>query len=318
MRRTDLPFAFAGTALRREEALAAEAARTGPGDADLLLLLDGKGRAAFHEGEGRILRLAVALAKTWAGDPAGWVLLGRDEAGRRHWAALVEDDALAGLADAAAGAVWADPRGIAHRLTMTAAAGGPPDRDSGDLAAARALLFWHRDNRFCSSCAGRMRAVRAGLARLCGSCGREIYPRVDPAVLVLVHAGDACVLARGRSFPPGMVSTIAGFVLPGETPEQAAARETAEELGLAAAAPARLVASQPWPFPHSLMLGLLQEVRDGPLAIDETELASARWFRRAETIRLLEEARAGRRGELFVPPPLALAHHLIALWARDS
>ncbi len=312
----DAIFAFTGTALRREEGWARQAAGTGPQEEDLVLLLDEEGRAPFAVADGRIRRLPAGRLGRNAADRNEWAFLGVDASGRRHWAAFLRAGAAESVAPAVGSVVWWDPRRLAHHLTTVAREGGRPDHDSGDLALARALLFWHRDHRHCPTCGAATAAVEAGFARRCGACGHVAFARVDPAVLVLVHAGACCVLARGRGFPEGMYSTIAGFLRPGESLEQAAARETHEELGLCPCAPARYVASQPWPFPHSLMAGFLQEVKKAPIRRDEAELADARWFRREEVVRLLEDSAAGHRGALFVPPPLALAHHLIALWAR--
>ncbi len=309
-------FAFTGTALDREEHRAREAAAIGPQAADLVLLLDEKGRAPFAVATGRIRRLPAGRIGHAAADKSEWVFLGEDEAERRHWAAVLRPGAAESLAPLLGDVQWWDPRRLAERLIAAARSGTRPDHDSGDLALARALLFWHRDHRHCPACGAGTTAVEAGFARRCAACGHVVFARVDPAVLVLVHAGDSCVLARGRNFPEGLVSVIAGFLRPGESLEQAAARETREELGLCPRGPARYVASQPWPFPHSLMAAFLQEVDEAPVRPDETELVDARWFRREEVVRLLEESTAGHRGALFIPPPLALAHHLIALWAR--
>ncbi len=311
-------FAFTGTALRREEERARQAAAVGPQAMDLVLLLDEKGRAPVAVPAGRIRRLPAGRLGAAVADRREWVFLGEDETGRRHWAAFLRSKAAETRAPAIDDVQWWDPRRLAQRLIAAAHSGVRPDRDTGDLALARALLFWHRDHRHCPACGAVTAAAEAGFARRCAACGHVVFARVDPAVLVLVHAGDSCVLARGRTFPEGMVSVIAGFLRPGESLEQAAARETREELGLRPRGPARYVASQPWPFPHSLMAGFLQEVDEAPVRRDETELLDARWFRREEVIRLLEESAAGHRGAPFVPPPLALAHHLMALWARGQ
>ena len=143
--------------------------------------------------------------------------------------------------------------------------------------------------------------------RVCPNCGAQHHPRTDPVVIMLVIAGDRVLLGRQPTWPPGRYSALAGFVEPGESLEEAVIREVREESGVEAVRP-RYVASQPWPFPSSLMLGFFADHAAGEPS-PQHELDDARWFERAE----LEAAAAGR-GEIGVPPPLAIARRLIDRW----
>ncbi|MCX8100098.1 MAG: NAD(+) diphosphatase [Geminicoccaceae bacterium] len=178
--------------------------------------------------------------------------------------------------------------------------------EAGLLAYARALVHWHRMQRFCGRCGGTLELRDAGHAKRCPACAVEFFPRTDPAVIVLVTAGDRCVLGRAARFPPGMYSTLAGFVEPGESLEAAVRREVEEEVGLEVEA---LVyrSSQPWPFPQSLMLGFRARARFAPLRVDAEELEDARWFERAE---LADEARRPVR----LPGADSIARFLIEEW----
>ena len=153
--------------------------------------------------------------------------------------------------------------------------------EAGLLAYARALAHWHRTHRFCGRCGAPTAAVEAGHVRRCTACSADSFPRTDPAVIVLVTRGEQCVLGRAPRFPPGMYSTLAGFVEPGESLESAVRREVREEVGLELGE-VRYRSSQPWPFPQSLMLGFRAVAAEGELAIELEELEDARWFHRAE------------------------------------
>ena len=152
---------------------------------------------------------------------------------------------------------------------------------------------------------------RAGWSQRDPSTGTEIFPRVDPAVIMLVHdGGDRVVLGRQATWPPGRFSILAGFVVPGESAEAAVAREVEEEVGLRVT-DVRYVASQPWPFPQSLMLGFVARADgDRPLRLDPHEIEEARWFTR-------EELRS-RDGQLAVPPSISIARHIIDRWLDDE
>jgi NAD+ diphosphatase len=171
----------------------------------------------------------------------------------------------------------------------------------------RALMGWHAVNRCCSRCGGLVRSEDGGWRRHCIACGLDTYPRTDPAVIMLVTRGDRCLLGHEHRFPDKMYSTLAGFVEPGDDIEHAVRREIKEEAGIDVGE-VRYIASQPWPFPHSLMIGCWGEALSDELRLDITEIADARWFSRDEAVTMLE----GRhRDGLFVPPSISMAHTLI-------
>jgi len=181
---------------------------------------------------------------------------------------------------------------------------------AGLLAYARALAHWHQTHRFCGRCGAPTEPVEAGHVRRCTACGGDAFPRTDPAVIVLVTRGEHCVLGRAPRFPPGMYSTLAGFVEPGESLEAAVRREVREEVGLEVAE-IRYRSSQPWPFPQSLMLGFRASCAGGELAVELEELEDARWFHRAE---LLDEQRRPVR----LPNPDSIARFLIDEWLAEG
>lgn len=184
----------------------------------------------------------------------------------------------------------------------------------GELAQAKSLMHWHQRHRFCSNCGTSTRARSAGWKRECAACGAEHFPRTDPVVIMLAAKGDRCVLGRQARFPPGMYSCLAGFIEPGETVEDAVRRELHEEAGLVTSR-VRYLASQPWPFPASLMIGCLAEAVADDLVVDNKELEDARWFDREEVRAMLE----GRHPEgLACPQPIAIAHHLMRAWASEG
>jgi NAD+ diphosphatase len=183
------------------------------------------------------------------------------------------------------------------------------DRDAGLLTHAVALANWHATHTHCPRCGAPTEPVLAGHARRCPVDGSEHFPRVDPAVIMLVRDdGDRCLLARNRNWPPGRVSILAGFVEPGESLEQAVIREVGEETGLRVSG-MRYVGSQPWPMPRSLMLGFdARAAGQQEIVVDEEEIAEARWFTREQ----LTAAVATR--EVLLPPPVSIAHRIIESW----
>lgn len=179
--------------------------------------------------------------------------------------------------------------------------------EMGELACAKAMSAWHARRTFCSNCGGKLEVGDAGWRRECPSCGAQHFPRTDPVVIMLTIDGDYCLLGRSARFAPGMWSCLAGFVEPGETFEDAARRETFEEAGIRAGA-ARYLASQPWPFPMSVMIGFHLKAESREITIDANELEGARWFHRDEVRLML--TRTHPEG-LVAPVPMAIAHHIM-------
>ncbi|MEM8798487.1 MAG: NAD(+) diphosphatase [Pseudomonadota bacterium] len=186
------------------------------------------------------------------------------------------------------------------------------DGRAGILAQARSLLSWHHTHRACSQCGAETDLAKAGYARHCPNCGAQHFPRTDPVVIMLPLFDDHALLGRQPGFPPGFYSALAGFVEPGETIEEAVERETWEEAGIRVS-DVRYVASQPWPFPSSLMIGCVAKAHTKDLVLDTTEIEDAIWVSRAE----MEAAFAGKNGSLMVPPNLAIAHHLLTWWLAN-
>jgi NAD+ diphosphatase len=175
------------------------------------------------------------------------------------------------------------------------------------LAEAKAILGWHARHRFCPNCGATTVPVQAGWRRDCPACKAEHFPRTDPVVIMLPIKGERCVLGRSPRFPPTMWSCLAGFCEPGESIEEAVRREVAEEVGIVCG-PVRYFASQPWPFPSSLMIGCHAVAVNDDIVIDESEIEEARWFDRAELKAMLLRQHPQ---QLTTPPPIAIAHHII-------
>ncbi|MEM8700115.1 MAG: NAD(+) diphosphatase, partial [Pseudomonadota bacterium] len=186
-------------------------------------------------------------------------------------------------------------------------------QDLGIIGHAGALLNWHRGHGHCARCGSATAIEQGGYRRGCPDCGRHHFPRTDPVVIMLAVRGERCVLGRQPRFVEGMYSCLAGFVEPGETIEAATRRELAEEAGLTIGR-VRYFASQPWPFPHTLMIGCLAEALSETLTPDMEELEDCRWVSRAEARSML--AREHGQG-LFTPPPMAIAHQIIRFWVES-
>jgi NADH pyrophosphatase NudC (nudix superfamily) len=187
------------------------------------------------------------------------------------------------------------------------------DRDAGLFTHAVALANWHATHTHCPRCGTPTVTVAAGHAQRCPADGSEHFPRIDPAVIMLVtDPDDRCLLARNRRWPERRVSILAGFVEPGEAAEQAVAREVEEETGIVVTR-VRYVGSQPWPMPQSLMLGFrAAAVGELDLRVDDDEIAEAHWYSREE----LRRALAAR--EILLPPPVSIAHRLIESWFGEE
>ncbi|MBP6749979.1 MAG: NAD(+) diphosphatase [Xanthomonadaceae bacterium] len=271
-----------------------------------VIAIDAEGKTR-SDGEGRLLTLRGGDV---ADDHRHAIFLGlrQDEA----WFAHADDHAAADPARATAPAAFDTASAQVGRTDLRTAAAQWPAFESTVFAQARAVLFWRSRHRHCGVCGGRLEFARGGWLGRCTVCGAEHYPRTDPAVIVAVTDGERLLLGRQASWPPRRYSTLAGFVEPGETLEQTVAREVMEESSVRVLSSV-YIASQPWPFPSSLMLGFVAEAEPDPPQANE-ELEDARWFSR-------EEIGAALRGEtredgLLLSPSISISRALIECWYR--
>ena len=216
---------------------------------------------------------------------------------------------LDGAADPADGPLeglgrFEDLRAIAMRL---------PKTDAAILATAKQMFEWRRRHKFCASCGQPSEVSDGGWKRVCPACKVEHFPRTDPVVIMLAVHGEKCLLGRQAAWPKGMFSALAGFLEPGESIEEACARELMEEAALRAVK-VRYHSTQPWPYPSSLMIGLIAEVEDEEGCPDQTELSEVRWFTRDEARKLL----AGEIEGVNAPSRLAIAMQLIKAWVEEG
>jgi NAD+ diphosphatase len=182
------------------------------------------------------------------------------------------------------------------------------------LAQGKALLGWHARHRFCANCGTPTNVGEAGWRRDCPNCKAQHFPRTDPVVIMLAVDGERCLLGRQARFGTGMWSCLAGFVEPGETIEDAVRRETQEEAGIVCG-DVRYLATQPWPFPMSLMIGCHARALSSEITVDTTELEDVRWFSREEAAAMLMR----RHTDGFsTPPPVAIAYHIIRAWVEGN
>ena len=185
------------------------------------------------------------------------------------------------------------------------------------LAEARSLLDWHARHRFCAQCGSPTTMASAGWKRRCPECRASHFPRTDPVVIMLAVRGERALLGRNRRRAGARFSCLAGFVEPGETPEEAVRREVREEAGVRCGR-VRYLAAQPWPFPSTLMIGFLAEALTEEITVDAEELAEARWFSRDEIREMVTRAAAGSDDptRASLPAPIAIAHHICRRWSR--
>jgi NAD+ diphosphatase len=257
-------------------------------------------------GDARLLRLAELdpvldeqgrLA--WGpldGADGDYLFLGLDE-GAPLFAPLVRMQALGQRA-------WS----VFRLLSMMSA------KDAAIWGAARSVNEWHNRHRFCGICGTETGVFRAGWGRKCPNCGAEHFPRVDPVVIMLAEHDGRVLLGRQPQYPQGRYSALAGFVEPGESIEEAVARELMEEAGVAVRG-VRYVASQPWPFPGSLMIACIARADSDVLSLDTNELEDAFWASRDE----VEAALAGDPAAPFLAPPaFAIANTLLTRWSAGG
>jgi NAD+ diphosphatase len=226
------------------------------------------------------------------------LFLGLDSNGAAHFALDIPDPAPLGDLGR-----FEDLRMLGPRLSRD---------DLAILGPAKSIFEWHARNSYCANCGTPTLIVEAGWRRDCPSCSAEHYPRFDPVCIMVPTFGDQVFLGRQRAWPRGMHSALAGFIEPGEAIEEGVARETLEEAGLKVRE-VRMHSTQPWPFPHSLMIGVLCEVEDDRETVDTTELESGRWFTREEAKLLI----AGKHPDAWAPPPFAIAHQLLKTWSEE-
>lgn len=279
-----------GDVLRRDEALLiAESERA---DASCILL---QGEHAVLDTYGRLYRGALSAARVLASTGPEIYL------GRMGDIPLYAVELGAG-SEPPAGTTLVDAR----RAAM-----GLPHDEAAIFAQAKSLFAWRARHRFCANCGHETRQAAGGAKRVCGHCEAEHFPRVDPVAIMLAVDGEHCLLGRQTSWPPGIWSALAGFVEPAETLEEACARELEEEAGIKVdIAGIRYVMTQPWPFPSSIMVGMLAPVLDAGLNVDTHELEQARWFSRDEVRRML----TGKHEDAMMPPSIAIARRLAELW----
>lgn len=199
-------------------------------------------------------------------------------------------------------------------LRSLAVAGALPQGELAILAQARSLLHWHERHGYCANCGVKTEMRDAGYRRHCAACATDHFPRTDPVIIIAVRHKTRILLGRQSAWPEGMYSTLAGFMEPGETIEEAARREVFEEAGIRVG-DIKFHSNQPWPFPSSLMIGLIGEALTDDIVIDPKELETARWFEHDEIQSMLDR---NHPLGLNAPLPLAIAHHLIRACLRAN
>lgn len=264
------------------------------------------------EPEPRLAWQPLAGLPAFAGDDANLVFLGLEEGAPRFAAGTKgeEDPTAAGVL--AGRGRFVETRRLASDI---------PAGEAAILAQSRALIDWHDRHGFCAACGSPTKPGEAGYLRVCRNetCRTQHFPRTDPVVIMLVAREDRCLLGRSKRFPTRKrYSALAGFVEPGESIEEAVRREVLEETGITVG-PVTYHSSQPWPFPSSLMIGCIGEAESEEINIDPEELQDARWLTREEVRACFEGPdHTASDGSLEIPPPDAIAHHLIKTWVEEG
>ncbi|KUJ76559.1 NADH pyrophosphatase [Ruegeria marisrubri] len=246
------------------------------------------------------LGLADDASPLFATDISSWDPEGQDVSGVGAFVDRTEQQ----HPDLPEGHVFAELRRIMTRLGA---------RDAELAATAKAIIGWHETHKFCARCGAQSEISQAGWQRSCRSCGGQHFPRTDPVVIMLITHGDKVLMGRSPGWPEGMYSLLAGFVEPGETLEAAVRREVMEEVGVPVGQ-VRYLASQPWPFPASLMIGCAGEALSRDLQIDPVEIEDAIWVGKSEMM----QAFAGEHPRLMPARKGAIAHFLLRNWLADT
>lgn len=265
--------------------------------------------AAREDSTARLLRLDGLLPVTSGHDRLEWVPLADEPLDRLVLLGLLAGEPrFAALPELSAGR---DGEVQAIRSPeLMGLLGALAPGEAAIYATARSLLLWHARHRFCANCGTATGPYRAGWGRRCPNCTAEHFPRTDPVVIMIAEHDGRALIGRQPSWPEGRYSALAGFVEPGESIEEAVAREVWEEAGVRVGN-VRYLASQPWPFPSQLMIACVAEAEDDALTIDSNELEDAIWVPRP----LVREVLAGHPGPFLPPPPYAIAHTLLQAWA---
>jgi NAD+ diphosphatase len=308
--------AFSGGGLDRAAALRADPAAMARALATGAVLALWRGKPLVRDGGAELCWLAAGDAVLDAAPPP--VFLGLDD-GRARFAQDISawtpppDTAQveAGFLDASVQRHPGLP-GDAGFRELRALMPTLSPREAEIAATAKALTGWHAAHRFCAACGAASSPEKAGWQRRCPACGTTHFPRTDPVVIMLVRHGNRALMGRSPGWPPGMYSCLAGFVEPGETLETAVRREVAEETGVRVGA-VRYIASQPWPFPASLMVGCVAEAVSETITLDPEELEDARWISREEMAAVM----AGTHPAIRAPRGGAIAQVLMLQWLAD-
>ncbi len=298
---------FGGLALernaeQRDDAEFAHACATHPMARFLVLGAEGRsGRDVLIEAAANEVRWLDQAARCKFVPDLESIYLGDDPSGPLF--ALAADELSAQRVAQAFGGAFIDLRGAGVRL---------PAFQAGLFAYARAVAYWHSRTRYCGACGAPLEIGALGHRARCtnAACAADHFPRVDPAMIVIVSWRDRCLLGRQANWAENRWSTLAGFIEPGESLEDAVRREVFEESGVRVGA-CRYHSSQPWPFPSSLMIGFVAEAADPAIRIGR-ELSDARWFGVEEIVEGLAQR------ELVLPPKLSVSHELIAHWLREA
>lgn len=255
------------------------------------------------QGKPQIAYLPARMAEELSGGPERWLFMGL-------WKTTpVFAIDLEGGVDPADGPL----QGLGAFEELRSLALKLPETDAAICATAKSMFEWRRRHRHCAACGEPSDVADGGWKRICPACKAEHFPRTDPVVIMLPIFGDRCMLGRQEAWPKGMFSALAGFLEPGESIEEACARELEEEAGLKTLS-VRYHSTQPWPYPSSLMIGLFAQVEDDQATPDHTELSEVKWFTREEARAVLE----GRYEGVNAPTPMAIAQRLLKAWVEEA